>query len=553
MPRVPTYDSFQVSPNALPEVRQTDPGSAEFAKVAGRQTQEFGKALTDFGGAMNKIAMAEQEEVDQARVQEQYTRLSKAANASLYSDGGVMGLSGSQAVGAADKWSVDYDKVASELSGELHPRQAQKFQKIVQVTKRAYHDNVMRHEYRQAQSYKDETGKAAIDQALENAGASYQDGETVDLQLGLARGVLLQRPEYLGASPEVRKRVDEALEGSFHARVVTAALDAGNTGYAKTWFDANKDRIPLDMRGKVEKQIKPATDFAEGKALALEAQRKVTAGTSVLEVESWLAEKASTKESHNVAQSMMTQYQDAQRRQDAKVQGSYLERFELAPSHKTFTAIMGDRGFQSMEPEARGKLVKYMRSELEQAGDKARAGQNDKFRSPETYEKFLTALESPTFATMSRQEIYNLRPEIGPELTGKLLVEHKDATTRAAGTAKFQIDKDLIAEAMPKDLLQKTPSAKEKANTYRGIVETELIAWKQTNPGKLPTLDEQKAIVRSANAEYVDIGWFNTTVHAYDLKEGRPSAVPKDFFDALKAKGAKDAEIVAAWALKGRK
>lgn len=545
MPRVPTYDSFQVSPNALPEVRQTDPGSAEFARVAGRQAQDFGKALTGFGSEMNKLAVAEQDEIDQARLQEQYTRLSKAANASLYGDGGVMGLSGSQAVGAADKWSVDYDKVASELSGELHPRQAQKFQKIVQVTKRAYHDNVMRHEFRQAQSYKDETGKAAIDQALENAGANYQDGQTVDLQLGLARGVMLGRPEYLGASPEVRQRMDAALEGSFHSRVVTAALDAGNTGYAKTWFDANKDRIPLDMRGKVEKQIKPATDFAEGKALALEAQRKVAAGEPVLAVESWLAEKASSKESHNVAQGMMAQYQDAQRRQDAHVQGGFLERFEMAPTRKSMLGILGDRGFQSMEPEARGKLVKYMRSELEQADDKARARQNDKFKSPEVFDKFLTTLESPTFGGMSRQEIYNLRPEIGPELTGKLLVEHKDAATR---TTRFQIDKDLLNEAVPKELLAK--QNKDKLNAYHGIVETELIKWKQANPGKLPTLDEQKKIARSANAEYVDVGWFNTRVHAYDLKEGRTSAVPKDFFDALKAKGAKDAEILAAWTLK---
>lgn len=545
MPRVPTYDSFQVSPNALPEVRQTDPGSADFARVAGRQTQELGKALSGFGSEMNKIAMAEQEEVDQARLQEQYTRLSKAANASLYGDGGVMGLSGSQAVGAADKWSVDYDKVASELSGELHPRQAEKFQKIVQVTKRAYHDNVMRHEFKQAQSYKDDAGKAAIDQALENAGANYQDGQTVDLQMGLARGVLLQRPEYLGASAEVRQRMDAALEGSFHARVVTAALDAGNSSYAKTWFDANKDRIPLDMRGKVEKQIKPATDFAEGKALALEAQRKITAGEPVLGVESWLAEKASSKESHNVAQGMMREYQDAQRRQDAHVQGGFLERFELAPTRKSMLGILGDRGFQAMEPEARGKLVKYMRSELEQADDKARARQNDKFKSPEAFDKFLTTLESPTFGAMSRQEIYNLRPEIGPELTGKLLTEHKDAATR---TTRFQIDKDLLNEAVPKELLQK--QNKDKLNAYHGIVETELIKWKQANPGKAPTLDEQKKIARSANAEYVDVGWFNTKVHAYDLKEGRTSAVPKDFFDALKAKGAKDAEILAAWTLK---
>ncbi|MCX7168623.1 MAG: hypothetical protein NTV11_20445 [Rhodocyclales bacterium] len=543
MPRVPEYSSPQVQPQNLPGVQQSSNATPALLGVGGEQMQQFGKALAGFGGVMGKIASAELEEVDQARLQESYTKLSKAANASLYGDGGVMGLSGSQAVGAADKWSVDYDKIAGELSAELHPRQAQKFQKIVQVTKRAYHDNVMRHEFTQNKVFKDETAKAVIDQALENAGVNYEDGGLIGLNLGTARETLVKRPEYLGASAEVRQRMDAALEGSFHARVVTAALDAGNTGYAKEWFDANRDRIPLDMRGKVEKQLKPATDFAEGKALALEAQQKITAGSSLVEVESWMGEKAKSKEAHNVAQSMMAQHQDAQRRQDAKVQGGYLERFELAPSHKTFTAIMGDRGFQSMEPEARGKLVKYMRSELEQAGDKARARQNDKFRSPEAFDKFITTLESPTFGGMSRQEVYNLRPEIGPELTQKLLTEHKSAQ---GGAARFQIDKDLLNEAVPKELLQK--QNKDKLNAYHGIVETELIKWKQENPSKLPTLDEQKKIARSANAEYVGVRWGpNQSLHAYDLKEGQSNAVPKNFYAKGEKRGLSEDQILSEW------
>lgn len=544
MPTVPTYDSFQASSNTLSPAR-IDPIDAP--NTAGKQAQQFGQALSTIGEKIGLVAAKEIEEADTARLEQQYTKLSRRVDASLYADGGVMGLSGSQAVGAADKWAADYDKVSAELSAELHPRQSQRFQKIVQTAKRTYYDNVMRHEFRQAQSYKDETNKAVLDQALESAGNNYRDGETVNLQFGVAQDAMKTRPEYAGASAEVRKRMDAALEGSFHAQVVKSALDAGDTAYASDWFNENKSRIPLDMRGKVERQLKPATDFAEGKEIASEAQKRIAAGESPVAVETWMAEKARSKDAHGIAQGMMREYQDAQRRQDAHVQGGFLERFETAPSHKTFTAIMGDRGFQSMEPESRGKLVKYMRAELEQAGDKARARQNDRYRSPEAFGKFIDTLDAPNFAGMSRQEIYNLRPEIGPELTTKLLAEHKAASGTAA---RFQIDKDLLNEAVPKELLAK--GNKDKLNAYHGIVETELIKWKQDNPGKLPTLDEQKKIARAANAEYVVAGrvWGTNAVKAYDLKP-----MPDDFRAGAIAEYAKrgkpaptPAQLLELWA-----
>ena len=42
MPRVPTYDSFQATPNTLPQTRMTMP---EMPDVAGQQAQQMGRAM----------------------------------------------------------------------------------------------------------------------------------------------------------------------------------------------------------------------------------------------------------------------------------------------------------------------------------------------------------------------------------------------------------------------------------------------------------------------------------------------------------------------------
>jgi hypothetical protein len=364
------------------------------------------------------------------------------------------------------------------------------------------------------------------------------------MQMNIASEAMRKRPEYTGASADVRAGMEKDLRAGFHSAIIQRALDADDSKYAKTYFDSIQGDLPLASRTKLEKLIKPATDFAEGKSLALEVMDKIKAGEmSVSEGERHIIEKAGSKESASVAQSVMREMQDAQRREADKVTGTLVEKFEMRPGHGTMNSIMASPEFRNMEPEKRANLVKYMRSEIEQADDRYRARRNEQYRSPETYEKFMSVLEDPKFATMSREEIFAKRMDLGPELTTRLLAEHKNITNE---TKRFQIDKDLIEAAIP-DSVRKD---KTKSAVFKGIVESELSQWKINNPGKLPSLEEQRAITRSANAEYIEVGkvW-NSSTTRYQA-EGKSNAVPKEFYDNMKKRGAKDDEIIQAWAIK---
>jgi hypothetical protein len=518
MPTVPTYDNFQATPNTLPQARASLPTMPD---VAGQQAREMGQGLQRVGSVLAQAAADEIASVDNARIQEQYSLLSKAANESLYGEAGVMQLQGKQAAGAAVKWNGDFDKIAGQLSEGLIPRQREKFTALVESTRRGMYNNVLRHEATQARLYKDEAYKALLAGGLETVGLNYRDGDMFALQHDIARQAMLQRPEYQRADAKGREIQDAELRGSFHAQVVNAALADNNTEFADAWYKANRDNIPLEQRGVLEKHLKPATDFAAGKQLALTAMERIAKGEPPAAVERELAEKAATPQAWNIAQGMLREQQDAAQRQAAQASGAMLERFELAPSHKTLNALLGDRAFQALEPETRGNLVKYMRAELEQADDRARARRNDQFRSPEAFQTFLDTLESPQFGALSRQEIYNLRPVIGPELTTKLLGEHKAVQGQAG---RFQIDRKLIDDAIPKALLAK--GNQDKENHFRGIVAASLIDWKARNPGKTPTPDEQMEIIGGASREYVVAGrlWGTNTVKAYELKP-----MPDDF------------------------
>lgn len=546
MPKIPTYGTDLIDEQALPGVRQSSVASQETFADKGLAT--LGAGLSKAGADMLDIATKERAKIDEARVQEKYTLLSKAGNESLYGNNGATRLIGASAVGVADKWRVDFDKTAEKLIEDLTPNQKQMFGKYALTLKRGMYDNVLRHESAQMVAYQDQSYKELVSTAIDTAASSYRDGTLIGIQAGIAVDAMRKRPEYIGASADVRAGMEKELRAGVHSAVIDRAIQQNDTAYASEYFGAVKDDIPLKYRSKIEAHLKPATDFAEGRALALEVQDKIAKGDmTVSQGERYMMEKAKTKEAFSVAESMMREAQDAQKREANKVAGGMLEKFELAPTRSTMNKVMASPEYRNMEPEARAHMLKYMRSEIEQGDVRARTLAN--MQTPEKLIEYGEAASNPALATMTEAEIRGkYQTKLGKDLANKLVAAAKEAKTTAG---KFQIDKDLLNEAIPKTLLQ--PQHKDQLNAFRGIVESTLQEWKLKNPGKTPTLEEQKQIARSANAEYIEIGrvW-NSNVKSYEVKPDM-RAVPKDFYDQSKAwarqngKALTDEQILQAW------
>lgn len=70
MPRVPTYQPFQVQPNVGPSPSFSAPSGPGAGQIMGEQLQQMGGAIGQAGTALGNFALAEQEKINTARLRE---------------------------------------------------------------------------------------------------------------------------------------------------------------------------------------------------------------------------------------------------------------------------------------------------------------------------------------------------------------------------------------------------------------------------------------------------------------------------------------------------
>ena len=70
MPRVPTYQPFQVQPSVGPGPAFSGPRGPGAAEIAGEQLQQMGQAIGQAGQVLGKFALAEQEKINTARLRQ---------------------------------------------------------------------------------------------------------------------------------------------------------------------------------------------------------------------------------------------------------------------------------------------------------------------------------------------------------------------------------------------------------------------------------------------------------------------------------------------------
>ena len=85
MPRVPTYDNLQVTPNGLPQVRLNVPSAPG---MAGQQAQQIGAATQQLGNQVAAIAADIQRKVGMAETMEAERELADWQMNALYNPDG---------------------------------------------------------------------------------------------------------------------------------------------------------------------------------------------------------------------------------------------------------------------------------------------------------------------------------------------------------------------------------------------------------------------------------------------------------------------------------
>lgn len=269
MPRVPTYDRFQVSPGALPQVRVSAPGMPD---IAGQQEQQLGQGLMRAGDAASRYALDVQQQANQIRVDDALNRAKEAALRLTYDkDQGFLSLKGINALERpdgkplADEYSETLQKQIQDIAGTLgNDAQRQAFDLHADGIVAAMRASAIQHEAREYQTYALSTSEGIQATALRDIALNWNDTKASDAAVERIRAETYRQAQLLGKSAEwqeaqARKQVSNARKVA-----LLAALDQNNPIYADAYLKKYADQMDADDILTVRGHITHAMDAQIG-------------------------------------------------------------------------------------------------------------------------------------------------------------------------------------------------------------------------------------------------------------------------------------------------
>lgn len=510
------------------------PGSsvASYSGAAGP-----GLAMAGIGADVRRMAEQEQLQLDDLRVNEAITKLRQKELDLTLGEQGYASIKGGDVLARplVKDYGVQYDTVAAGIGSNLSGRQRAKFDQAAQKGKSQFQAGVMRHSLVETQKAFGEHDKAGIS-AENDVIANMPDNEmavsqskanikSIVVSAAAREGFHLGTPQ----GDAVVSSLVQAAVGNANLRAVSSLLAAKKTTAAAAYFEANKAEMTADQIKLAEHQLKPMVAFAlaggiQDKVLGLRAQKK-----SEVEIEQFIRKEAKGDDDvYKNAQSLLLQHDQAQAIDSRNRVGGIYEKFGRAGANNAaMNSIITSPEYLNLPTAERGTVEEYMRHQVRSTNDHYRALANEQERQksedPTTMATVIRTAEDPRFPEMKSSEIWSLESQIGKTNVNRLLGEQ---SRMKSGAAAFNISSEQIKGAMPAELLK--PENRELRYNFEAIVGANVMDWKQQYPGKVPSPQEQRQLIESANAKWYDFKGWNGTVAAYERDEGR--SVPEKFY-----------------------
>jgi len=542
----------------LPDLgEQARPTPTPTGGVAKYQTEDLSAAMAP-GNAMSSVATdlgndakawlaKEKLRADTMMVEDATTKLRQAQMDMKMGEKGFDKIKGIDAVKQPllQDYTKQFNDVASELASKLTPDQQALFKKRADVYGLEHRGDVMKHVMKEGDHAEAQGVEARINGEKSKAEASWNNGDAVATSIASIEGVIQQFGQARGWSADAIKEDQKRQRGDVGAAVVVRALASGNLEYAKEMLNKFTLDIGAEKASTLKKQIEAGDKqakaltysdalFAETtgyKAQMQKVQQDFAAGT--IDAATRIAVEQRIDHKRAVGEQMKNDGDKAMMgaSQEWVIKNPGKSVLEMPPTMYAWAKNTGHLGgldaFATREgrPGERLKELQVRGALMDQAATDPDA--------------FIADFKKTAFAD---------RFDLGANGIKEM---QNVAQAMMAGNGKYKIgfDSAIMQDAIPKELLSK--ANKDKKDAFVGLQHEAQIQWRKENPGKVPTIEDQKAIARSANAEYIEIGkMWNSTVKAYELKPENKTAIPADFFKAMKAKGAKEDEIAKAWAIK---
>lgn len=491
--QVPRYEP-QVGMSKEPNVQVTQ--SAPLSSFGGGQgLAQVGGELSKLGDTVAKVHDQERQMANQMVVDEFNSKLTQAKNKLIFDpENGLMARRGKDAFGAPEEFDERYKKEVEGLQGMLS-NDEQRFmaQKLINNHKDDLDGNIQRHVFGETKRYDDESTKASIDAAKDDAVYNFQMPGKVQESLKAQHDLIVRYGQRNGLSeqdPQLQAMLKDAVAKT-HSGVIDRMLATGDDLKAQHYFDQIKGDIhDKETLVGLEKALEEGSIRGESQRLT----EKFMAGHSMAQA----LEAAKNIENPKLKDATRDRIQREFALQETARRDSQ-EKYHmkalniLDQSKGDIDLVMKDPSWRSLDQGARDGLMRYARLKAE--GGSPSTDWNEFYNLktlasvPDTRQKFLQT---------NLMEYRNKMAD--PEF--KQLIDLQTSLRKGDGKAAshldgFRSDQEIVNSVLADagfDLRAKPGTDEVKAvNLFKAAVDKEVMKAQQRS-GKKVTNDEIKRI-----------------------------------------------------------
>jgi hypothetical protein len=474
MPRLPTAENLGATP--APSVRRgVSQLQIDVPRLGyeGRALEEVGRAMNGASDVLYKVAEKERQRIDTIKAEEAFNTYSKKLMDMEQEYSGVKGgdvLKKDLYKGYEDKRAAAAKEISDGLTSK---EQNEAFTKRMLVANRMFDAQLYRHVGAETARYEDAVDADTIDTEIRRGTLAWNRPGEIELSVLRISKAAERKAARAGVPPEALRTQHIS---QLHTNVIDMLLTSGQDIAAKSYYGKVKteltDRAAVGLASKLEVS---STD-EEAMRSSSEIWQKYAPQSSSAPVRMFDMEQEARRQHardpkvanavisqlRSQAQAFNYQQKEVSSSAQAAVLNAYHEGADLTALQRMpeYTALPGDE---------RVKLRNYIqdRGYTEQQHARAEASYTEGLKAQQSFGRFWELSRPAALMAMSENEILSLEPEIGRELTGRLMTAKRSI---GSNVRDANIDSDqfnALADSAGMKPYERSPSAEQKGRLGR--------------------------------------------------------------------------------------
>lgn len=549
----------------IPEQSLQARGPVAFQAEAVKPVQDFAsKQMVETGNVMMKLGADIIDDVNKSRTAEAVNQFN---NRVLDRQLEVFKLKGKDALQGVDgqdtpsyftnKLSEDVAEIAKGLGNDA---QRKMFLSRAAEGVTRFRGVVNTHLIEQQKAYDNETDTAALSTAMRNASLAQSSVDPTNIAtVQAANNAYVQSTADIAATIDrIAKRNgwDDKIKESkmveamsaMHTGIIRSMIETNRPAEAEAHFKANKGMMTMAAREEVGKIVKTGivlktADEGAEKIWGELGPKGINDPVKLFDMEKKARELFGDNPDvvKNVIGGLRERGQAFNAQQSEVNTANTNKVFEQIVAGTPMTQIQRSASWISLPAAKQNELI----SLIEREGKPAQRQEELRVRG----EMISMALGDPeTFIKEFRDNGFTGRSSLGIGGIKEMQNIAMDIINNN-GRWRTVFDQKVLQDAIPKALL--APAKKDQRDAFVAVMSEETTKWIKANPGKQPTPEAYQQVIKAANEEWISLGLWNSGKKAYEVRATNdPKAVPKWFYNGMKAEGATEDEILAAWNIK---